>query len=210
MKIEHITLDDLCRMGDQEGLILQGCGGDPQEWLDGINNLFKANGILRDGTRFEEIQVFEHEGITCILYPFENVELDIGKLALWRLKSHEAFGGTWLSDYVPNKLGGFLQEQSPVPEKPDCPLIGQDGNIFNLVGIASRTLREHGQQEQAAELTSRVFASDSYGKALSIIGEYVNITSVKEKGRPSVRDTLRSTAPEKSSTKPKSPKEPER
>ena len=24
--------------------------------------------------------------------------------------------------------------------KPDCPLIGEDGNIFNLVGIAARTL----------------------------------------------------------------------
>lgn len=23
--------------------------------------------------------------------------------------------------------------------KPDCPLIGQDGNVFNLIGMASRT-----------------------------------------------------------------------
>ncbi len=27
--------------------------------------------------------------------------------------------------------------------KPDCPLIGQDGNVFNLIGIASRTLKEY-------------------------------------------------------------------
>ena len=26
--------------------------------------------------------------------------------------------------------------------KPDCPLIGQDGNVFNIVGIASRTLKD--------------------------------------------------------------------
>lgn len=32
--------------------------------------------------------------------------------------------------------------------KPDCPLIGQDGNIFNLMGIASRTLRRNGLSEQ--------------------------------------------------------------
>ena len=25
-------------------------------------------------------------------------------------------------------------------QKPNCPLIGEDGNIFNLVGIAARTL----------------------------------------------------------------------
>lgn len=26
---------------------------------------------------------------------------------MWRIKTHEQFGGTWLSDYVPNKLGEF-------------------------------------------------------------------------------------------------------
>ena len=53
-------------------------------------------------------------------------------------------GGTWLSDYVPNRLGGFLEKSELGVEKPSCPLIGQDGNIFNLVGIAARTLREAG------------------------------------------------------------------
>ena len=38
--------------------------------------------------------------------------------------------------------------------KPDCPLIGADGNIFNLLGIASRTLREHGLKEQASIIKS--------------------------------------------------------
>ena len=61
--------------------------------------------------------------------------------------------------------------------KPDCPLIGQDGNIFNLMGIASRTLRQHGRAEEANEMTNRIYQSGSYGEALIIIGEYVNITS---------------------------------
>ena len=34
-------------------------------------------------------------------------------------------------------------------KKPDCPLIGQDSNIFNLVGIASRTLKRNNIQNQA-------------------------------------------------------------
>ena len=34
-------------------------------------------------------------------------------------------------------------------EKPKCPLIGSDGNIFCLLGIASRTLRENDMREQA-------------------------------------------------------------
>ena len=32
-------------------------------------------------------------------------------------------------------------------EKPKCALIGQDGNILNLVGIASRTLKQNGMKE---------------------------------------------------------------
>lgn len=36
--------------------------------------------------------------------------------------------------------------------KPDCELIGQNGNIYNLMGIASRTLRENGMEQQARDL----------------------------------------------------------
>ena len=64
--------------------------------------------------------------------------------------------------------------------KPDCPLIGTDGNIFNLVGIASRTLKRNGLSDEASEMTSKVYKSGSYEEALGIIGEYVNITSVDE------------------------------
>ncbi len=66
--------------------------------------------------------------------------------------------------------------------KPDCPLIGTDGNIFNLVGIAAKTLRKNGMKEEASEMTEKVFGSGSYEEALGIIGEYVNITSVDEPG----------------------------
>ena len=47
--IKQITTDDLRRMEDQEGLVLQGCGGDPQEWVDGINRELTEAGILLDG-----------------------------------------------------------------------------------------------------------------------------------------------------------------
>lgn len=46
MGIHAISTDSLRRMNDSEGLILQGCGGDLQEWLDGINEMFTENGIL--------------------------------------------------------------------------------------------------------------------------------------------------------------------
>ena len=183
MSIRLISTEQLRRMGDQEGLILQGCGGDPQEWVDGINEILAQEGILKKGAGFEEAYTFRHDGLTCMLFPFkEDIELDVGKLAAWRLAFYSTFGGTWLSDYVPNRLGGFIQKQKSSLEgaKPDCPLIGEDGNIFRIMGIASEALRENGMQEQAEEMRSRIFQCQGYDSALSIIGDYVNITA-KEK-----------------------------
>ena len=177
MKINTISSEDLRNMEDKEGLILQGCGGEPKEWVDGINQMLTEEEILLEGTEFQEVSVFEHDGQVCILYPFEDVKLDMGKLAMWRLQTHETFGGTWLSDYVPNRLGGFADRPAG---KPDCALIGEDGNIFNLAGIAASTLREHGMKEQAEEMKERVCSSGSYSEALGIIGEYVNITANDE------------------------------
>lgn len=181
MTIKNITTNDLRKMNNKEGLILQGCGGEVKEWVDGINDILTENGILLDDTKFDNVSVFQNEGVTCILYPFDNVHLDVGKLSMWRLQSYTAFAGTWLSDYVDNKLGGFEPEQNKAEKvKPDCELIGQDGNIFNLMGIASHTLKQNSMADEAKEMCSRVTSSGSYCEALNIIGDYVNITDGSE------------------------------
>ena len=59
--------------------------------------------------------------------------------------------------------------------KPECNLIGEDGNIFNLIGIASKTLKQNDMKDQAAEMCQRVYQSGSNQEALVIIGEYVDI-----------------------------------
>lgn len=210
MSIHTIITEDLRRMEDKEGLILQGCGGDLQEWVDGLNDLLTKAGMLLNGTKFENVSAFQYGELTCLLYPFDDVELNIGKFAMWRLQTHADLGGTWLSDFVPYRLGGFIGEPSQEPEKPDCALIGQDGNIFNLAGIAARTLREHGLKDHAKEMTDRVFASGSYGEALCIIGEYVNITDAHQEHRPSVRGQLRDNTPKESGSRPKPNKQQER
>ena len=175
--MKDITLDELKTMRKHEGLIIQGCGGDPQDWIDGIQDLLTTEEILLDGDTFKDVFRFENEGVTCLLFDFLDTKLNVGKLAMWRLSTHGAFGGTWLSDYLDNRFGKEIQTER---QKPDCPLIGQDGNIFNLIGIAARTLRENGMREEATEMTKRVTSSGSYSEALGIIGEYVNITSVDE------------------------------
>ena len=59
------------------------------------------------------------------------------------------------------------------PKKPKMQLIGQDGNIFAIMGRASRLLKNSGQGDKAKEMRDRVMSCDSYQKALSIVSEYV-------------------------------------
>ena len=65
MKINSITLSDLRRMNGKEGLILQGCGDEIKEWMDGINKMLTDKGILLDDTKFEHVSVFQNDGVTC-------------------------------------------------------------------------------------------------------------------------------------------------
>ena len=44
--------------------------------------------------------------------------------------------------------------------KPNCPLVGQDGNIFNLIGIAARTLKSR------SEYIAAVFYCLQFGSEL--------------------------------------------
>ena len=62
--------------------------------------------------------------------------------------------------------------------KPDCKLIGENGNIFNLMAIASRTLKANGLEYYAKEIKVRIIdkhEARSYDEALAIIMEYVNV-----------------------------------
>ena len=60
-------------------------------------------------------------------------------------------------------------------KKPKCKLIGEDGNIFNLIGIASRTLKRNGLKEECEEMIERIEKSHRYSEALMIIEDYVEI-----------------------------------
>ena len=59
--------------------------------------------------------------------------------------------------------------------KPKCKLIGEDGNIFNLMAIASRTLKKAELNKEAEEIIERIRNSKSYIQSLAIISEYVEI-----------------------------------
>lgn len=59
--------------------------------------------------------------------------------------------------------------------KPKCKLIGEDGNIYYIMGKVVATLKKEGLQEQAEEYKQRVFSSKSYDTALQITMEYVEV-----------------------------------
>lgn len=58
-------------------------------------------------------------------------------------------------------------------ERPEAKIIGEDGNIFNVMGIASRSLKKAGFKEESEEMVNRVTSSHSYDEALGIIMEYI-------------------------------------
>lgn len=90
----------------------------------------------------------------------------------------------WNAEHFAFEVVSVQSEESvkkpPVPKRPTMKLIGEDGNIFAILGRASRLLRENGKQEQAKEMTNRVFRSVDYYSALNIISEYVQ-TELSEK-----------------------------
>ena len=68
-------------------------------------------------------------------------------------------------------MSGDSQER----QRPSCPFAGQNGNIFHLIGLASRVLRENGMTAELKEMQDRIMGGDccGYEEALGIIGEYV-------------------------------------
>ena len=60
-------------------------------------------------------------------------------------------------------------------EKPTCKLVGEDGNVFNIIGRVSKALKSSGQPEKAEEFQEKAFASGSYDEVLVLAMEYVEV-----------------------------------
>ena len=112
---------------------------------------------------------------------FEQQEIQTGDGVLFVHFAEEPFDFT-----VEQVQGTETSKEQPVPKRPKMKLVGQDGNIFAILGRASRLLKENGQPQQAKEMSSRVYQSGDYYKALNIISEYVE-TELSEKVPPKQR-----------------------
>jgi len=58
--------------------------------------------------------------------------------------------------------------------------VAPSGNIFAIMGGASRVLRRCGMVPECNEMIERVTSSGSYEEALAIINEYVNLIEDEE------------------------------
>ena len=97
---------------------------------------------------------------------FEQREIDVGdgKLCVHFWQEHDFE----LKRDVPD-----MTEFNKLLIRPKMQLVGQDGNIFAIMGRAGRLLTDCGQADKAKEMRDRVMSCDSYQKALSIVSEYV-------------------------------------
>lgn len=72
MNIKELTTVEVSKMRDSEGLVLQGCGGDLQEWVVGINKLLVDKGIVKSGKELSNIASFKYNDLTCLTWCFLN------------------------------------------------------------------------------------------------------------------------------------------
>lgn len=111
IEIKKISTSELKELRNKkyEYLILQGCGGDLNEWVDGITSMLKEEKIVNDSFSFKEIYSFKNDNITNIAFALNDKNINIKKLAMFRLSIRETFGAMWLSDYIDN---GYLVEEN--------------------------------------------------------------------------------------------------
>lgn len=107
--IKKCTLEEVYNM--DEGLVIQGCGGDLGDWVEGITSLLVDKGVTAQNFSFPKVMTFQLEDTINLLFPIEEEGIDIGKLAVWRLENREQYGAVWLSDYKINTLDLDMEEE---------------------------------------------------------------------------------------------------
>jgi len=116
---------------------------------------------FRETIESEEWDEEEQESFT------EENEIDVESfLHLWQR------GDEFKLEFISPELEGVTPTEVT---KPRCKLIGEDGNIFNLISIARRKLVKAGQADIAKEMEAKVKSSKSYSEALGIICDYVEV-----------------------------------
>lgn len=66
-------------------------------------------------------------------------------------------------------------EKTEASDKPTCQLIGEDGNVFNIINLVKKALTKAGMPDKAKEFQTKAFASHSYDVVLQLAMDYVEV-----------------------------------
>lgn len=59
-------------------------------------------------------------------------------------------------------------------DKPAVQVIGEDGNVFSIIGRVSRALKRAGEPELAKEWSEKAMSCGSYDEVLRLMFNYVD------------------------------------
>lgn len=119
-------------------------------------------------------QIFEGEGETDYQYAMNLLNPYYKDLDISHLFSAYSEYLKRIEEEVDLKEGLKRWERDK-KEKPFCKLIGEDGNVFNLLGIVKKTLARAGYKEEAEEVSKKLWECPSYGASLQLFMDYVDI-----------------------------------
>lgn len=60
-------------------------------------------------------------------------------------------------------------------KRPKVQLTGEDGNVFGIIGLVARALRDADLPDQAKEFTQKAMSAESYNHVLGLCSEYVEV-----------------------------------
>lgn len=104
--IEKSTMAQMMKMTKEgrDGIVFPGAGGELEEWRTGILDMLKEEGIAKSAEDFDTpFYGVSTGGRIDFVMPFsKNSQLNMGALAMWRLKMHASLTPKWLSDFVVN------------------------------------------------------------------------------------------------------------
>jgi hypothetical protein len=104
MEIKKIIFGELFgeELKNEEGLVCLGTGGNQQEWIKGVTNLLKREGIAENDFEFKSAYALTTTGKRhdlVLVFPDGVKGLDMSRLPIWRIGFGEC---SWLSDYKDN------------------------------------------------------------------------------------------------------------
>lgn len=78
-------------------------------------------------------------------------------------------------EWVETRAHRLNDDERVADAKPVVRLIGDDGNVFAIMGRVRKALADAGRDERASECLKRMTAAGSYDEALGIVFEYCEV-----------------------------------